>query len=424
MLSPQRCLFYTENSHAQRFTHAPASPPARPSPAHRLPSTGAGSLSVAAGHAGHRERLGRHPRHRRPHRRARRRGPRAAGGQNVPGAGSTLGTDIAAKAQPDGHTLCVVATSHAINPSVYAKLPDDTARDLAPDHAHCQPDQPAGGAPRCRREDAARADRPRQARTRQADLRLGRQRPVEPPVRRDAAQHGGHRHRPRSLQGQRGGDDRRARRPHLDDVRRPAVGHAAGQGRQAARDRGDRIAALGRGTGVPDIERVGRGRFQRQLLARPRRPRRHAQAGALQAGRSRHARPARRRRAPEAARAGGRAGRWERPSSSPAPSRRRRAGFQRSQTLQASSTSSARKRHCRLRRSSGQPLRESTVICREQPNEHVFGTDDCETRCAVACNFPHPTEHGGNPVSPRNLLLGGLAASAAVAAHAQSSVTL
>lgn len=52
--------------------------------------------------------------------------------QNVPGAGSTLGTDIAAKAQPDGHTLCVVATSHAINPSVYAKLPYDTARDLAP----------------------------------------------------------------------------------------------------------------------------------------------------------------------------------------------------------------------------------------------------------------------------------------------------
>ncbi len=52
--------------------------------------------------------------------------------QNVPGAGSTLGTDVVVRAAPDGYTLAVVATSHAINPSVYAKLPYDTARDLAP----------------------------------------------------------------------------------------------------------------------------------------------------------------------------------------------------------------------------------------------------------------------------------------------------
>jgi tripartite-type tricarboxylate transporter receptor subunit TctC len=52
--------------------------------------------------------------------------------QNVPGAGSILGTDVVAKAAADGYTLAVVATSHAINPSVYAKMPYDTARDLAP----------------------------------------------------------------------------------------------------------------------------------------------------------------------------------------------------------------------------------------------------------------------------------------------------
>jgi len=51
---------------------------------------------------------------------------------NVPGAGSVLGTDVVARAAPDGYTLAVVATSHAINPSVYAKLPYDTVRDLAP----------------------------------------------------------------------------------------------------------------------------------------------------------------------------------------------------------------------------------------------------------------------------------------------------
>ena len=52
--------------------------------------------------------------------------------QNVAGAGSILGTDVVAKAAPDGYTLSVVATSHAINPSVYAKMPYDTVRDLAP----------------------------------------------------------------------------------------------------------------------------------------------------------------------------------------------------------------------------------------------------------------------------------------------------
>ncbi len=52
--------------------------------------------------------------------------------QNVPGAGSVLGTDVVARSAPDGYTLAVVATSHAINPSVHARLPYDTARDLAP----------------------------------------------------------------------------------------------------------------------------------------------------------------------------------------------------------------------------------------------------------------------------------------------------
>lgn len=52
--------------------------------------------------------------------------------QNVPGAGSILGTAAVAKAAPDGYTIAVVATSHAINPSVHAKMPYDTTRDLAP----------------------------------------------------------------------------------------------------------------------------------------------------------------------------------------------------------------------------------------------------------------------------------------------------
>ena len=50
---------------------------------------------------------------------------------NRGGAGGTIGTDIAAKSAPDGYTLVMVSGSHAINPSLYKKLPYDTARDFA-----------------------------------------------------------------------------------------------------------------------------------------------------------------------------------------------------------------------------------------------------------------------------------------------------
>jgi tripartite-type tricarboxylate transporter receptor subunit TctC len=51
---------------------------------------------------------------------------------NRPGAGGVIGSDMVAKSAPDGYTIVKLATSHAINPSVYAKLPYDTLRDFAP----------------------------------------------------------------------------------------------------------------------------------------------------------------------------------------------------------------------------------------------------------------------------------------------------
>jgi tripartite-type tricarboxylate transporter receptor subunit TctC len=51
---------------------------------------------------------------------------------NRGGAGGTIGTDIAAKAVPDGYTLILVSGSHAINPGLYQKLPYDTVNDFAP----------------------------------------------------------------------------------------------------------------------------------------------------------------------------------------------------------------------------------------------------------------------------------------------------
>ena len=52
--------------------------------------------------------------------------------ENKGGAAGIVGSDSVAKAAPDGHTLALVASSHAINPSLYAKLPFDTVKDFAP----------------------------------------------------------------------------------------------------------------------------------------------------------------------------------------------------------------------------------------------------------------------------------------------------
>jgi tripartite-type tricarboxylate transporter receptor subunit TctC len=50
---------------------------------------------------------------------------------NRPGAGTTVGTSIAAKAQADGHTLLVSSSSVAISPALYKDLAYDVRRDLA-----------------------------------------------------------------------------------------------------------------------------------------------------------------------------------------------------------------------------------------------------------------------------------------------------
>ena len=50
---------------------------------------------------------------------------------NRAGAAGTIGTEIAVRSQPDGHTLLVISAAYAYNPMVY-KLPYDPVKAIAP----------------------------------------------------------------------------------------------------------------------------------------------------------------------------------------------------------------------------------------------------------------------------------------------------
>ena len=49
---------------------------------------------------------------------------------NRPGAGGQIGTQIVVRAAPDGHTLLVQSSSHAVNPAIHRSLPYDSLKDL------------------------------------------------------------------------------------------------------------------------------------------------------------------------------------------------------------------------------------------------------------------------------------------------------
>src|SRR5258706_15876955 len=52
---------------------------------------------------------------------------------NRPGAGGNIGSDIVAKSPPDGYTLLMgTVGTHAINVTLYPKMPYDAQKDFAP----------------------------------------------------------------------------------------------------------------------------------------------------------------------------------------------------------------------------------------------------------------------------------------------------
>src|SRR5256885_8297925 len=51
---------------------------------------------------------------------------------NRPGAGQMIGIEMAARSSADGHTILMAASTLAINPVMYKKVPYDPLRDFAP----------------------------------------------------------------------------------------------------------------------------------------------------------------------------------------------------------------------------------------------------------------------------------------------------
>lgn len=52
--------------------------------------------------------------------------------ENRPGGSSTIGLDLAAKAQADGHTMGIANITFCANPSLFKKMPFDSEKDLLP----------------------------------------------------------------------------------------------------------------------------------------------------------------------------------------------------------------------------------------------------------------------------------------------------
>lgn len=50
--------------------------------------------------------------------------------ENRPGAGGTIGAAQVARSEPDGHTILIHSSGHALNPALYTSLPYDTLKDL------------------------------------------------------------------------------------------------------------------------------------------------------------------------------------------------------------------------------------------------------------------------------------------------------
>ena len=156
--------------------------------------------------------------------------PRAADrrGQST-GCRGIIASQLALKATPDGYTVLMNYTSHAINPSLYKKLPYDTAKDFTPVTFSASRASFPSSIRVCLRR-RLRVNRVRQGQPRQAELRLRGHRRSVTPGRGVAEDQGRNRHRPCSLQRRGCGCCGPDERSDSDANGQPAAASASHQG--------------------------------------------------------------------------------------------------------------------------------------------------------------------------------------------------
>ena len=163
---------------------------------------------------------------------------------NRPGANGGIGTDVVAKAAPDGYTLLHTASGPiVVNPVLYAKVPYDPVKDFAPIvqvHTFMYVLVVEAASPIKSVGDLTAAAKARPGALSFGSTGIGGGNHLAGEL---FALMTGTKLAARPVQGQRSGARRPARRPALVHVRHADHFGAAPQDRQAARLRGDRAQA-------------------------------------------------------------------------------------------------------------------------------------------------------------------------------------